>query len=1152
MLFTRLRLSGFKSFVDPTELAIEQGLTGIVGPIGCGKSNLVEALRWVMGETSAKKMRGGAMDDVIFAGTATRPSRNIAEVALHLDNGGRRAPAAFNDAAEIEVVRRIEREQGSNYRINGREARARDVQLLFADLASGAHSTAMVSQGRVGALINAKPTDRRALLEEAAGITGLHSRRHEAELRLKAAESNLERLDDVTQQLEAQLQGLKRQARQASRYRNLSGHIRRAEAILFHLKYLAAAESLKAAEARLAAAEADVAERTGQAASASTAQLEASEALPPLRQAEATAAATLHRLVVARDGLDAEERRAREQQAQLEGRIRQIDADSAREDNHRGEAAAAIDRLQQEAGDISTLRQGEAAADASAAGIVDGLAAEVAERQRALDALTERAAGETARRSSLNNQLGNLAQRIARLEARAEEIGGERRALEAEGQDLAAADAAAEAVERLHQLALAARARLDEAERARQAAQTAETVAREAMQERQSLAGRLGAEEKGLSKLLAVRENDLWPPLIDAVSVVNGYEMALGAALGDDLNAAGDTAAPAHWAPLPPYEHPAALPDGAEPLSRFVDAPPALARRLSQIGVIEAEDGARLQADLAQGQRLVSRNGGLWRWDGFSVKPGAPSATAARLEQRNRLADLREQLAEAEQALAGAREKLEAAHGASQQASAAETGCRAAVRSAETALNDARDAQAAAVKAAAARASRLAALTTAADQIAADLGESENQQTEATRQLQALPPEAEMREQVAALRRDLEGLRARLAEARVELDGLRREAAARARRFAAIAEETRTWLGRTASATDQLAQLAERRSAATGELEAIRDLPATIAAKRNALQEQIGLAETARNSAADALAGAENRLAECDRVAKAAQQALGEARETRVRAQSDAEHAEQSRSDLAERIREVLECAPDQVLSAGEVAADEELPDLATIDIRLDRLKKERDGMGPVNLRADIEAQEVEEQLTSLQNERADLEAAIARLRQGIGSLNREGRERLLTAFKQVDAHFQNLFVKVFGGGRAHLALTESDDPLEAGLEIMASPPGKKLQVMSLLSGGEQALTALSLLFAVFLTNPAPICVLDEVDAPLDDANVERLCDLLDSMVSGSDTRFMVVTHHPITMARMDRLFGVTMAERGVSQLVSVDLSAAELLRQTA
>ena len=775
-----------------------------------------------------------------------------------------------------------------------------------------------------------------------------------------------------------------------------------------------------------------------------------------------------------------------------------------------------------------------------------------AERQRALDALTERAAAEAAKRNALNSQIGSISQRLTRLAARDAEISAERAKLEAEAQDIEAAAAADAAVEAEQRRTSEARARLDDAEALRAAAQDAESKAREVLQEAQSLAGRLGAEEKGLTKLLAIDESSLWPPLIDTVSVATGYEAALGAALGDDLKAAADSAAPTHWQILPPYDDAPALPAGAEPLANFVQAPAALARRLAQIGVVADADGPGLSLTLRQGQRLVSRSGALWRWDGYTVRAGAPSAAATRLEQRNRLADLREQLREAELKLADARREFDAAHGSLQQAQAGEVAARTAARQAEVQLDQARSAQTKAMQIAAARATRLAALTTSAEQIAADSADAQAQAGIAEAELQALPPETEARELIDASRQVLEGLRAKLAEARAELEQLRRDAAERARRLSSIATETRTWTERQTGAVQQIAQLADRRQEVERELAAIRDLPAALAEKRAALLDQIAMAEAERNRAADALLAAEQHLADCDRAAKTLQEELGHARELRVRAEAEAEHAEEQRAELEARIRETLECAPELVLAAGDIAEDEALPELAQVEMRLERLKKERDGMGPVNLRAEIEAQEVEEQLTSLQNERADLEAAIARLRQGISSLNREGRERLLAAFKQVDAHFQELFVKVFGGGRAHLALTESDDPLEAGLEIMASPPGKKLQVMSLLSGGEQALTALSLLFAVFMTNPAPICVLDEVDAPLDDANVERLCDLLDGMAQGGDTRFLVVTHHPITMARMDRLYGVTMGERGVSQLVSVDLATAEALRQTA
>lgn len=1152
MQFTKLRLSGFKSFVDPTDFTIEPGLTGVVGPNGCGKSNLVEALRWVMGENSAKKMRGGAMDDVIFAGTNQRPSRNIAEVSLLLDNRERRAPATFNDQVELEVVRRIEREHGSDYRINGREVRWRDVQLLFADLATGSHSTAMVSQGRVGALINAKPTDRRGLLEEAAGITGLHSRRHEAELRLKAAETNMARLDDLMGQLDQQLQGLKRQARQASRYRSLSGHIRRAEAITFHLRYVAAADALDTARRNLGDTERAVADATTEAARAASHQAGAATAVPPFRQQEAEVAAKLHRLSVAREGLDEEARRAEAQQAQLDARLAQIAADTDREKGVMQDAADSIGRLAEEAQTLESAQQSEAAIQADLDTNADTAEKEVQENQEIVQKLTEAAAADAAKRQQLAEQIANLRQRLDRLNERKQQIDAERAKLLAESDEIAAADAAAKLVEHQQAALDEARAKLDSSEQERTKAQSNEATAREVWQDLQSQVGRLSAEEKGLAKLLAIGDSDLWPPLVDSLAVTPGYETALGAALGDDLSVAADTAAPVHWRGLPAYETPAALPAGVTPLSDYVKAPPLLSRRLSQIGVVDEAVGSDLQATLAQGQRLVSRAGGLWRWDGLTVKAGAPVAAALRLEQRNRLEELRRQVAALEQRLSDARQTFDTARDQGIRAQNAESEARAELRKIDTALNEARQRHASALQKSAARASRLAALTSSMEQVGLDISESDAAQQGAQQQFAQLPPDGEAREKVVAARHILDSLRQELDIARSKRDQAKRDALARTQRLEAIGRETDSWTNRKNGAEEQITALSVRRGEVETEIAAIANLPNEIAQKRNALSEHIAAAEIERQQAADALARAEEALATCDKIARTAQDALGSAREIWVRAESEVKHQEEGLTALAERLREVLDCAPEDALAAGEVSAEEELPTLDAIEIKLDRLKKERDGMGPVNLRADIEAQEIEQQLEGMRSERTDLEAAIAKLRLGISNLNREGRERLLTAFAQVDAHFQQLFVKVFGGGRAHLTLTESEDPLEAGLEIMAQPPGKKLQVLSLLSGGEQALTALSLLFAVFQTNPAPICVLDEVDAPLDDANVERLCDLLDDIAKGGTTRFLVVTHHPITMARMDRLFGVTMAERGVSQLVSVDLQAAEALQKSA
>jgi chromosome segregation protein len=1151
--FNRIRLSGFKSFVEPTELLIEPGLTGIVGPNGCGKSNVVEALRWVMGETSAKQMRAGEMDDVIFGGTQDRPARNIAEVQIFLDNRERAAPAAFNDGEEVEVIRRIERGQGSAYRINGREVRARDVQLLFADTATGARSTALVSQGRITALINAKPTDRRALLEEAAGITGLHSRRHEAELRLRAAESNLERLDDVLQTMEAQLQGLKKQARQASRYRNLSEHIRRAEAMFLHLRWRLVLGEVETAASLFREAEQLVAELTGRVAAASTEQAETAGALPPLRMAEAEAAAELHRYAVARDALETEERRVAEAQRVVETRLVQIGADTAREESLLADAAAGIERLatESEALVAAQAQEGEAL-DAARAQLEEANGA-VTSEESALGAVVEEVAAGEARQSALERQIGEFDGRMARLNQRQHEIAEERARIEAESGVAAALEEAHRAVAQADAQAEATRATAQAAEDAHTAARAEETAAREALQEPEQARARLAAEEKALADLLATDNADIWPPLIDALNAEPGYEAALGAALGEDLSAPLDEGAPVHWRALPPLEAPLALPAGCEPLSRYVRAPAALTRRLGQIGVVpDAETGRALSALLGQGQRLVTRDGALWRWDGFTVAAGAPTAAAKRLSQRNRLEEVRGQLTESDRTLEALRSRMIEALDRAREAAAAERRAREEAREAFAALNAAREAESQLAHKVAAQSSRLSALAETAAQLAIDLAEAERAAAEARAAHAALPDLAVARQRLDALRASLAEKRNTQREIQGAFDRLAAEAAGRRARLEAIGRERGAWESRAEAARRQLVELAERRTAAEAERDELAAKPAEIAAQRATLMDHIAAAEARRRAAADRLAEAETRLADADRALKNAENELHAAREERVRREAAVAAAEQARTAVAERIAERLNATPEETYALAEAKPDEPLPELAQIEARLQRLVNERENMGPVNLRAEQEAREVEDQITSLQTERADLVAAIARLRQGIGELNREGRERLLASFEEVNKHFTSLFTRLFGGGRAHLQLTESDDPLEAGLEILASPPGKKLQILSLLSGGEQALTALALLFAVFMTNPAPICVMDEVDAPLDDANVDRFCTLLDEIAHSSSTRFLLITHHRMTMTRMDRLFGVTMPERGVSQLVSVDLEVAESMRQTA
>jgi chromosome segregation protein len=1151
--FNRLQVTGFKSFVDPTELVIAPGMTGIVGPNGCGKSNVVEALRWVMGETSAKSMRGGEMEDVIFGGTTTRPSRNIAEVMLRLDNTMRNAPAAFNDQDEIDVTRRIERGAGSQYRINGKEVRARDVQLLFADMASGAHSTAMVSQGRIGALIGSKPTERRVLLEEAAGIRGLHSRRHEAELRLRAAETNLERLDDVIEALEGQLEALRRQARQAVRYRRLSESIRYHEAILLHLRWQAATAALEAARERLRLAEIEVAQRTEAAGGAATPQAEIAAGLPALRQSEAEAAAELQRLLLARGELEREEERVIQAQAEAMRQLEQVTRDIERERVLADDAEAAKERLTAEGVALDAAIESEGASESEAQAALATVTELVESKETERNDLVAQTAEAEARRVALERQRDQLWQRIERLKRRAEELDEERVELAGNIADDAALNESEAAVNEAEEHVAAAREAASLAEAALATARQAETAARDHARAYDKECDQLAADIRALSALVEPAEGDLFAPLIESITVKPGYEAAIGIALGEDIDAPVDTAAPVHWAILPPLAVLQDLPTGAEPLSRFAKAPQVLHRRLSQIGVVaDTAQGDALHASLRPGQRLVSKDGALWRWDGFRIAAGAPTPAATRLGQRNRLAALREQQDGMAPEQAVRRKALEAAQAARGAAESVEQDARRAQNAAYATLNDARQQFGTMSNAATAARSRLAALADTANQTMVDLEEAELQWKAVRRSVEELEDLGEKRAQAEVMRAELAELRTEQSERRSAYDRLKREAQERTNRRRVVAEEIEVWRGRVEGAAARLTDLEQRRVEAEAVREGLDKRPAEIAEQRNVLLSQISESEQRRGVAADNLAAGETAQAEADRALRAAEASLAESREQRVRNEAQVEQAVSDQSAVRDRIAERLNCAPDAILREAGIDAETALTDADDAEAKLERFTRERDNMGPVNLRAELEAKELEEQIESMRSEREDLLAAIGRLRQGISQLNREGRERLLTAFEVVNGHFQELFVKLFGGGKAYLELTEAEDPLQSGLEIMASPPGKKLQVMSLLSGGEQALTAISLLFAVFLTNPAPICVLDEVDAPLDDANVDRFCLLLDEIASSSDTRFLVITHHRITMARMDRLFGVTMGERGVSQLVSVDLQGAQALRATA
>ena len=871
--FKKLKVKGFKSFVEPTEVIIEQGLTGIVGPNGCGKSNLVEAFRFVMGELSPKQMRGSELDDVIFNGTSGRPAWDIAEVTIDLDNTDRQAPSLFNQSDEIEVTRRIWRGEGSEYRVNGKEVRLKDVQLLFADAATGARSTSMVSQGRVGAIIAAKPEQRRNLLEEAAGITGLHSRRHEAELRLNATETNLERVKDLLKAQEEQLEVLKKQSKQAERYKNIQKDITKARAAVFYKRWEVEKTKLEEVSAKLKDQDSLVSDQTQEVAKVNVEYEKVQESLPTMRLKESQIAAELQKHTINLDNQEKEIDRANSAVEETQIRIQQIKNDMDREQFLFDDAQENMERVREE-------------------------------------------------KSILEKQQGDLF---------------------------------------------------------------------------------LDSNDKDNIETGSQRNNN---PIIDYLDFEDGYEKAVAAVFSDELIASINEEQASHWRVLT-YNQDSVFPEGITKFSNLIKAPENLKKKLDFVGLIKEKSSVlNLQENLLPGQILVSLEGEIWRWDGYVSKGKQNSSTKAVLEQLKN------------------------------------------------------------------------------------------------------------------------------------------------RRLKQLTKEEQQWMDISSKAQQRLDELKDREVKLHQDLEELRSMPNTISTEKTRLQSLINDNKQEYDKIAGELQQQEQAANEINKKLKLEEVKLTELREEKIRLEGSIETINETIRQLSSQVKERIGIELSGLFDLAEINPNKILGEVDDLERRLERLIAEQERLGGVNLLAEQESQELEEKVSSIKKDQSDLLAAIAKLREAIDSLNTEGRQRLLAAYGVVNENFQKLFVQLFGGGKAYLKFTDESDPLQAGLEIYASPPGKKLQNLTLLSGGEQALTALSLLFAVFLSNPAPICVLDEVDAPLDDTNVDRFCSLVEEIAKTSSTKFLVITHHRMTMARVNRLFGVTMPEQGVSQLVSVDLEKAIEIRE--
>ncbi|WP_128893047.1 chromosome segregation protein SMC [Erythrobacter sp. HKB08] len=1137
MLIKKLKLSGFKSFVEPAELRIEPGLTGVVGPNGCGKSNLLEAIRWVMGENSPKSMRSGGMEDVIFAGTEQRPPRDFAEVVLHAED---------DYGEELNVTRRIERGAGSAYRVNGNDVRAKDVALTFADAATGAHSPALVSQGKIAQVIAAKPVERRQMLEEAAGIAGLHVRRKDAESKLRQTEANLARLEDLMAGLDSQMASLRRQAKQAERYTKLTEQITTAEARLLFARWRDAAAAAEAARAEAKQAEDAVTKAKQASDEAQKAQHAAAKALADAREEmqdrRDDSTAHGHRMAALTSQLEAAEQRL----ADLDRQKQRLEEDRGEADRLTKDAAEALARLERElSANARTLEADEQRRPALAAAVED---AERASRaaELALAKATADHAGVEAEWRVAEAEISQADTRLQRLDAEKARLANQREELSAQGdpekrveEARRASEDAGKALGEIREKLASMQAKKSDLQAARDEAGDALATARAELagveREYQALVRDRDAREKQR----AARQGK--PVALDELRAEPGYERALAAVLGRDgktpLGAPEGDAEGRYWtgsqAPSPV----------SDSLADHVTACPSqLAARLALVHVAESDDGRTL----APGEWLVTKAGHLRRWDGF-VARGEGAAEAARLEAENRLAQLEKQLPALRDAAKAAEKRQSSAQEDLSQLQrdlvAIERGVSEASEAERLALRELDQAEAARERLAA----RLEELARSEQDLAEQRKQAEADKQSAIEKRDALPDPEAGRASLEATQAKNDAARSAMQAATANLAGHDQALAVARERVAAQRSDKANWEARSSEAARRLSDMARR-------FEEIEEERAVFAAKPEGLMREIEQGDTVRERLGKELAAAEAVVAQAQQASDAADRAFGEAnealataRESRAGLAARAENEEARRSEMARVSGERFQCPPPML--AEKFAFDPETIRNAGLEgEELEKLNASRERIGPVNLVAAEELSRIEEEHGSSAAEQAELAEAVNRLRGSIGSLNREGRERLKAAFEQVNEHFQRLFKQLFQGGQAHLALIDSDDVLEAGLEIFAQPPGKRLQSLTLLSGGEQALTAIALIFALFLTNPAPICVLDEVDAPLDDANIDRFCDLLDAMTRETSTRYLIVTHNAVTMSRMHRLFGVTMIEKGVSRLVSVDLGAAEEL----
>ena len=1149
MNFTKLRLNGFKSFVDSTELKILPGLTGIVGPNGCGKSNLLDALRWVMGENRPTSMRGDGMDDVVFGGSDLRPSRAFAEVVLELEDFDPRVLPLRSSDKNIEIMRRINLETGSIYKIEDKEVLAREVRMLFADSSTGSNSPSLVRQGQIANLINENPKSRRKILEEAAGIAGIYQRRHESELKLNASETNLARVQDILSKLQDQLKVLAKQAREANEYRSLGMSIRKEESLLLYAQWIDKKREVESAENQLAVILKARTLKQSKYLDLSKEREKKEESLPSLREKQAIDQIAFRQLQSMKDNFDEKHSLSISRIDELKKRMLDLDSEYLREKELSRDAEGVLQKLiiEKKELDGEQINLEKKLADARCESEVSEIEFKKLETEYQEQATNY--AKLIAEKNSLEKNHEDykknyniIKERLLRVESDKTHVNCRRKEIEREKKK------AEEFLQEKETLVATQYEALKEYEKDCQDSNNAHSEGKEKLSESRSKFAAIVSEINALEELTKDKTIDS-DAILNKVSATAGYEMALGVILSEELNFPGQsTGTETGWLKNQEYFEVKKLPEDINVLVDFVDHPQELSRRLKNVGIVDSKDGPRLQSKLLDGQSLVSREGDIWRWDGFVRRSSdSISETALKLKNINRLKKLQVLQMEVEQSVSRDLENYEFLEKKFQKLLNNRDISKKEYLIQEKKLSNLKNNLSKLEAEFEINRAQLEGLTDKSQRLNNDLKELSvfigKYQIDAGADQDLISLEKSLNEK----KYQVEDYRSKNLHIRLKLEDILSKDEHRKSRLGQISAEIKEWASRQKRSLEQQTDIMSRKKEFQGHLDMAIIEPENIKKEVESLAEKILDAEKKCVNSTEVLIEAEKGLRNSLVEERESQKLAQELKEEYVRAEVGLETIRKNMEEVAVSLEDNTGLTPKNF----EIKIQKEINDpisISSIQQKLEKLNRKRDTIGPVNLRAEEDEKEIADEFENLSAQRDDLGAAIRKLRKAISDLNQEGRGKLINAFEEVNKNFKELFKTLFGGGSSNLMFIESDDPLEAGLEIMCQPPGKKLSNLSLLSGGEQTLAAISLIFAVFLARPSPICVLDEVDAPLDDANVVRFCRLLDDMNSKTNTRFLIITHNPITMAKMNRLYGVTMAEKGVSQLVSVDLDRAEEL----